>query len=193
MDVVASDRVIKPSPPRRSARGDKAIYTVLESINGSSASQKRSGITSIAEILKQRKLPDSVLPSVIDTLQACVNGNNHKISLQALRCLKQLISRTFGHAAIKGFLPSIAETVGERWGDMKDEVRMTALDTSLDIARLWVFAERYKDVAARLMKAAGEQEKEDVRRAQGCQDEQDQETTYNTQDGSSVTRPPQQA
>jgi hypothetical protein len=136
MDVVASDRVIKPSPPRRSARGDKAIYTVLESINGSSASQKRSGITSIAEILKQRKLPDSVLPSVIDTLQACVNGNNHKISLQALRCLKQLISRTFGHAAIKGFLPSIAETVGERWGDMKDEVRMTALDTSLDIARL---------------------------------------------------------
>ena len=65
--------------------------------------------------------------------------------------------------------------------------------TPLDIARPLVYAQRYKDVAARLMKAAGEQEKEDVRRAQGCQDEQDQETTYNTQDGSSVTRPPQQA
>ena len=141
------ERAIKPSPTRsnnRLAKRDGKVLAVLDRISDRTATlnDRMDCLSQLCSLLEEKKLPDSVMPQIVDSLTACMTGKNFKICVLALQCVRHLVGHAMNQTVVKSFLPSIAEVVAGRWGDIKDEVCLLAVETALDMAR-WSTPLRY--------------------------------------------------
>eukprot|EP00943_MAST-04B_sp_MAST-4B-sp1_P000304 g304.t1 len=90
--------------------------------------------------LEKRVVPIDVLVDVFDCICRCINSNNHKICVQALKCGQSLALQAVQQSRISAYLPALTNLVVEQWGDTKEIVRSQALDCACAVARVSIAA-----------------------------------------------------
>ncbi len=94
----------------------------------------------IQKELESKMMPVDALVDIFDCISRCIESNNYKICIQALKCGQSLATQALQQSRIGTYLPALANLVVEQWGDTKEAVRLQALECAHVIARMSVTA-----------------------------------------------------